>query len=275
MNDILIYGGIAGIIILVIIVVVMIIKSSSKKEKYCPCELRKRYDESRRCESKTCDEIEKPSYKETFFVTNAKDAKVTPQGTIAAPRIFTDGHMNTSFENVCKAITENKQLPCTGVVGAGKGNNFSTQFDAWRQVQEAQTSDPTSVKTQKELEDISKQVSANLGSDHDCMLSRAGATKAKVVLEPLGTAGVMDEYKTPERDRNHKIRMVSYAVQIPAFELDTNRINDSCTSGGSWAKGLSPSTTMNIAIGSGRNDEKSAIAPTQTEQVATSFSDQK
>ena len=263
MDNKLICFGIIGVIILIlIIVIIVLLVKDNKNESYCPCkyekDLKKEFEDKR----------------ETFFMTNAKDAKVTPQGTIAAPRIFTDGHMNSSFENVCKAIDNNQPLPTNGVVGAGKGNNFETQFDAWRRVQESSTNDPTNVKSQKELEEISKQVSANLGSDSDCMLSRAGATKAKIVLEPLGTAGVMDEYKTPERDRNHKIRMVSYAVQIPAFELDTNRINDSCTSGGSWAKGLSPSTTMNIAVGSSSNTEKSAIAPTQTEQLATSFSNE-
>ena len=262
MDNKLICFGIAGIIIIVlmIVIIVLLVRGGDKKESYCPCEVEK--------------DLKKEKTRETFFVTNSRDARVTPQGTIAAPRIFTDGHMNSSFENVCKAIDNNKPLPTTGVVGAGKGNNFETQFDAWRKVQETSQNDPTSVKSQKELEEISKQVSANLGNDSDCMLSRAGATKAKIVLEPLGTAGVMDEYKTPERDRNHKIRMVSYAVQIPAFELDTNRINDSCTSGGSWAKGLSPSTTINIAVGGSSSNEKTAIAPTQTEQVATSFSNE-
>lgn len=282
---------IAGVLLLIIVIIVIIIiicvstNNKDEKESFRKKTCKTCGNDDRKIETyggkyktqfdKLQDNYNKTKQKEHFFATNTRDAKVTPQGTIAAPRIFTNGMMDTSFDNVVKAIDNNQPLPCSGVVGAGKGNTFDTQYESWRTAQDNSNNDPTAVKNSEELEEISKQVSANLGNGQDCMLTRAGATKAKIVLEPLGTAGVMDEYKTPERDRNHKIRMVSYAIHIPGFELDTNRINDSCTSEGSWAKGFAPTATVNIAVAGSTQDESSVIAPTQTEAEVTSFSENK
>lgn len=265
----LVLGVSLGIgIIFIIIVIAIIISSISnkfKKENYCvACEVEKKIKQPL--------VVDNRDNKETFLLVDTKDAKVTPQGTITAARLYTDGYIhNTSYDKIAAAIDNNSELKGDGVIGAGKGNNFNLQYQAQLEAENI-NANPTSVKSQTELEQISKHMNTNIGSDSDCMLTRSGANKGKIVLEPLGTAGVMDGYKQPERDRNHKIRMVSYAVHIPGFDIDTNNINEVCTSGGSWAKGFSPNTTVNIAIASGHSGEKSAIQPTQTEQAAETFS---
>ena len=255
------------IAIIVIGIIIYAIKNTSEKETYCAaCEIEKK--------NKQPLVVDKTNDKETFLLVDPKDAKVTPQGTITAARLYTDGYIhNTSYDKIAAAIDNNSELKGDGVIGAGKGNNFNIQYQAQLEAENI-NNNPTSVKSQSELEQISKHMNTNIGSDSDCMLTRSGVNKGKIVLEPLGTAGVMDGYKQPERDRNHKIRMVSYAVHIPGFDIDTNNINEVCTSGGSWAKGFSPNTTVNIAIASGHNGEKSAIQPTQTEQAAETFSQQ-
>ena len=256
-----------GIFIIIVIIAIIICAVVNKKETYCPaCEVEKKIKQPL--------VVDNTNNKETFLLVDPKDAKVTPQGTITAARLYTDGYIhNTSYDKIAAAIDNNSELKGDGVIGAGKGNNFNLQYQAQLEAENI-NNNPTSVKSQSELEQISKHMNTNIGSDSDCMLTRSGANKGKIVLEPLGTAGVMDGYKQPERDRNHKIRMVSYAVHIPGFDIDTNNINEVCTSGGSWAKGFSPNTTVNIAIASGHNGEKSAIQPTQTEQAAETFSQQ-
>lgn len=257
------------LVIIFVIIIIVVCVSTSKKEKYCSaCEVEKNLKRSKVIDNRGNDK------KETFLILDTNTSKVTPLA-ITADRLYTDGYIprNTSYDKIAAAIDNNEELKGDGVIGAGKGNNFNRQYEAQLEA-ETINNNPTSVKTQSELEQISKHMNTNIGSDSDCMLTRSGANKGKIVLEPLGTAGVMDGYKQPERDRNHKIRMVSYAVHVPGFDIDTNNINEACTSGGSWAKGFSPNTTVNIAIASGHNGEKSAIQPTQTERAAETFSQQ-
>lgn len=263
-NKIIIGVSCFVLLIIVVVIIIIICCANSKKESFCKaCEI----------ESKIKQQNNN-NQKETFLILDTNTSKVTPTA-IVSDRIYTDGYIprNTSYDKIAAAIDNNTELKGDGVIGAGKGNNFNRQYEAQLEA-ETINNNPTSVKSQSELEQISKHMNTNIGSDSDCMLTRSGVNKGKIVLEPLGTAGVMDGYKQPERDRNHKIRMVSYAVHVPGFDIDTNRINDVCTDGASWAKGFSPSTTINIAVASGHNGEKSAIQPTHTEQTAKTFSEQ-
>ena len=246
------------VVSVVIIGVVVYCACNKKSESYCPCEVEKDLRK------------ERDKKKETFFAVDSREAKVTPLG-IAAPHIYTDGYIhNSSYDKITAAIDNNTPLSGEDIIGVGRGNNFDRQYEAQLEAEEI-NSNPTSVKSQSELEKISKKVNTNIGDDTDSMFNRAGANKGKLVLEPLGTAGVMDGYKQPERDRNHKIRMVSYAVPIQGFDMDTNRISDICMEGGSWAKGFSPNTTTNIAIAATDKNQKSALQPTQTEALAETF----
>ena len=51
-------------------------------------------------------------------------------------------------------------------------------------------SDPTGVRSQEEMAKIHKQMNSVQANNGSCVFNRAGATKAKIKLEPMGTAGV-------------------------------------------------------------------------------------
>lgn len=222
------------------------------------------------CECEKFDVIKKANdlkrAKETFLTSDF--AKLDSNGNLIGPRIFTDGYTSPqTFNSLAKAISNNEILPTNGAIGATKGDNFDLQYQSWKETQELEN-DPTKVKSMEEIDEISKRISSNMGNSSSCMLSRGGSSKAKIILDPLGTAGVMDEYKTPERDRNHKIRMVSYAVPVQGFDFDTNRISDELMSKGNWSKDFSPQNDGKIALA---DTNGIVINDTNDEKIAETF----
>lgn len=262
-----IIGVSVAIIALIIIIIVIVIIAKSSKEKYCSC-----HDELLTTNSKyTDEELKRLKESRETFVSTGGSAFVNKQGDLEGAHLYTDMHSNVPFSSLRNAVMNNKPIPVNETIGAGKGDNFDQQFQSWRATQEKDGNDPTAVKSMAEIEETSKSVSVNLGNDTSCMLTRAGASKAKIKLEPTGTAAVCSEYKTPERDRNHTIYQVNYLVEVPGFQMDTNRINDELTSNGSWAKNFSPNQTKNIAVAGATANEPSAIAPAG-ETIAETFS---
>jgi hypothetical protein len=262
-----IIGISAAIIALIVIIIIIVVVSNSNKEKYCGC-----HDDILNDNSKyTDEELKQLKESRETFVSTGGSAFVNKQGDLEGAHLYTDMHSSVPFSSLRNAVMNNKPIPVNETIGAGKGDNFDQQFQSWRVTQEKDGNDPTAVKSMAEIEETSKSVSVNLGNDTSCMLTRAGASKAKIKLEPTGTAAVCSEYKTPERDRNHTIYQVNYLVEVPGFQMDTNRINDELTSNGSWAKNFSPNQTKNIAVAGATANEPSAIAPAG-ETIAETFS---
>lgn len=261
---------IIGCIVLVVILIVICLFNKSK-ESYCSCggSDSTRVNQARQ---KIASQMKNQQNKETFVSTGG-DAYVNRQGNITGTHVSSDMYSKVPYSELRNAVENNKPLPISEVVGAGRGDNFDLQFQTWMANQEKEMSDPTSVKSMAEIEETSKSVSANLGNDSSCMLTRAGSSRAKIKYEPNGTIAVCSEYSTPERDKNHIIYTGSTLVDVPGYQMDTNRINDEITLGTSnLAKNFSPKNNKVISTAGGSVMDQTARGVTNTEIPTETFS---
>lgn len=172
--------------------------------------------------------------KKESFLSIHSPAKADDMGTITSGNgIFTDSTLNKPYSEVLNAVKNNKDFNDNQVLGAREGDGFEAAYNSMMQLQ-AIDGGKTGVKDQAEMTKIAKQINAIDGNNTECIFNRAGATKARIKLEPMGTAGVCQQY-TPERDRNHEIRMVNNIIEVPGFDIDTNRIQDQFDSQGKYA----------------------------------------
>ena len=284
---------IIGCIVVVILVIIIIIIAASKKnkEEYCPCggnpnkasEAKQKLSEHMKPTNNSFDrlaqsrdriapEMRTENNKETFVSTGG-DAYVNRQGNITGTHVSSDMYSKVPYSELRNAVENNKPLPINEVVGAGRGDNFDLQYQTWIANQEKEMRDPTTVKTMAEIEETSKSVSANLGNDSSCMLTRAGSSRAKIKYEPNGTVAVCSEYSTPERDKNHIIYTGSTLVDVPGYQMDTNRINDEIVLGtSSLAKNFSPKDKKVISTAGGSVLDQTARGVTNTEIPTETFS---
>lgn len=290
---------IIGCIVVVILVIIIIIIAASKKnkEEYCPCSGNsdKKAETDRIAQAKQkisermkpidinfnrlaqsrdriAPEMRTENNKETFVSTGG-DAYVNRQGNITGTHVSSDMYSKVPYSELRNAVENNKPLPINEVVGAGRGDNFDLQYQTWIANQEKEMRDPTTVKTMAEIEETSKSVSANLGNDSSCMLTRAGSSRAKIKYEPNGTVAVCSEYSTPERDKNHIIYTGSTLVDVPGYQMDTNRINDEIVLGtSSLAKNFSPKDKKVISTAGGSVLDQTARGVTNTEIPTETFS---
>jgi hypothetical protein len=194
------------IVVIVIIVIVMIAKSS----KSTPSD-----------------------NKEGFMMVNGP-ASVNEMGVISSgDGIFTDSTLKDDYKDIVKAVKDNHFYSDNSTIGVGEGDGMEAAYESMMQIQ-ALDNGTTGVKDQEEMTKISKQINALNANNNSCIFNRAGTTKARIKLEPMGTAGVCQQY-TPERDRNHEIRMVANAIDVMGFDIDTNRIQDQFDSQGKYA----------------------------------------
>lgn len=177
---------------------------------------------------------DKPEEQKEGFLSIHGPAKADGMGAITGESIYTDSTLKMPYDEVLNAVKENRTFNDNEVLGAGFGDGFDGAYNAMREIQTLQ-SDPTGVRSQEEMAKVHKQMNHIQGNNGSCIFNRGGTTKAKLKLEPMGTAGVCQEY-TPERDRNHEIRMVRTIIDVPGYDLDTNRIQDQFDSQGKYFK---------------------------------------
>lgn len=184
--------------------------------------------------------------KENFLALGDR-AYIDAQGDIGGSRIMTNGMLNQPYDEIKASIQDNKPLKDNSALGVARGDDLESAYSAYKSILDIQENDPTAVRSTKEMADIAKQISATQNNSSSNILTRAGSSKAKIVMDPLGTVGVCDQYTTPERDRNHKIYSVAHAVHVPGFEIDTNRINQELTASPGWSKNFATTTISAIS----------------------------
>jgi hypothetical protein len=208
--------------------------------------------------------------KESFTSIDTTNAKAKAGNVIVGPKLFTDGVTDVKFGRYVNAINAETMLDVDvseQVAGASIGDNFGKAFENHMKYINSKK-EGGSVKTNEEIANISKTLGVQ-SNNTSCMLTRGGATRAKLFLDPLGTAGVMDEDTHTERDKDHTIRMVSNVVHVPSFQLDTNNIGRHIVEERRIAQSMNPKQTSTIKVASTNPDETVTVVASQP--VAETF----
>jgi hypothetical protein len=208
--------------------------------------------------------------KESFTSIDTTNAKAKAGNVIVGPKLFTDGVTDVKFGRYVNAINAETMLDgdvSEQVAGASIGDNFGKAFENHMKYINSKK-EGGSVKTNEEIANISKTLGVQ-SNNTSCMLTRGGATRAKLFLDPLGTAGVMDEDTHTERDKDHTIRMVSNVVHVPSFQLDTNNIGRHIVEERRIAQSMNPKQTSTIKVASTNPDETVTVVASQP--VAETF----
>lgn len=163
--------------------------------------------------------------KEGFFNTGLESVSVNKQGTLEGPTIFTNGQLahGLKYDDIVKDVKEGKQVSDGGYAGAGKGTGFEDIYQEYVKNQTMLDQSPTGVRSMDEMQELTKSINGNMNMAKENLLTRAGASRAKVVLNPTGTVGVMEDNASmlPEREHNPKIYAASHVIKIPTFKFDS------------------------------------------------------
>lgn len=219
-------------------------------------------DTSGNVESSINPEIENEGMKEGFFSTGLESAKVNAMGTIEGPKIFTNGQLahGLTYAEAIKGVNEGKHVSDHCVAGAGKGDAFEEIYQDYVKIQDQHDMNPTGVRSEEEVAEITKSLNGNMNMAKHNLLTRAGAGKMKIKLDPNGTVGVMEDNARllPERDRNHTIYATNHAIHIPGYEMPYQDIYQSVSNGGSGFGKAMSSEVSDVVTGIGSNAAKNS-----------------
>ena len=227
------------IIVFIIIIIIIVIKPTKSGETYVPSRLNtwtaksvapnvstsQQPQKSLITETKThFINGDKPVLKEGFFNTGVESVSVNEMGTLEGPTIFTNGQLanGLTYDKIVDDVKKSESVSDGVMAGAGRGTGFEDIYQEYMKNQAALDQAPTGVRSMEEMQELTKSINGNLNMAKNNMMTRAGASKAKIVLDPNGTVGVMEDGAAllPERERNHKIYATSHVIQIPGYKMD-------------------------------------------------------
>lgn len=200
--------------------------------------------------------------KEGFFSTGIESAKVNVMGTIEGPKLYTNGQLahGLTYDEIVKGVNEGKHVTDHCVAGAGKGDGFEDVYQEYVKIQDQHDMNPTGVRSREEVDEITKSLNGNMNMAKHNLLTRAGAGKMKIKLDPNGTVGVMEDNARllPERDRNHTIYATNHVIHIPGYEMPYQDMYQSVSNGGSGFGKAMSSEVSDIVTGIGTNAAKNS-----------------
>ena len=200
--------------------------------------------------------------KEGFFSTGIETAKVNPMGTIEGPKLFTNGQLahGLTYDEIVKGVNDGKHVSDHCIAGAGKGDGFEGVYQEYVKIQDQHDMNPTGVRSREEIDEITKSLNGNTNMAKHNLITRAGAGKMKIKLDPNGTVGVMEDNARllPERDRNHTIYATNHVIHIPGYEMPYQDMYQSVSNGGSGFGKAMSSEVSDIVTGIGSNAAKNS-----------------
>ena len=200
--------------------------------------------------------------KEGFFSTGIESAKVNAMGTIEGPKLYTNGQLahGLTYDEIVKGVNEGKHVTDHCVAGAGRGDGFEDVYQEYVKIQDQHDMNPTGVRSREEVDEITKSLNGNTNMAKHNLLTRAGAGKMKIKLDPNGTVGVMEDNARllPERDRNHTIYATNHVIHIPGYEMPYQDMYQSVSNGGSGFGKAMSSEVSDIVTGIGTNAAKNS-----------------
>ena len=196
--------------------------------------------------------------KESFF-SLGEHALVNPQNVIEGARIHTNGILNNgyTYDDIIKNIQNDQPTGDGSVAGASQGNEFSDIWESYQKTQEEHDLNPTAVRSLEEIDQITKDINMGQNLASNNYLNRAGASKAKIKLEPWNTVGVIDgPINTPERDINRKIYSVNHAIPIKSYAVDSFDLSNEFTKYGPGFSKSFADNSKEVVTGIGKDAAK-------------------
>ena len=168
--------------------------------------------------------------KEGFLLTS-QNAYVSPvTGAIKGPGIMTDGMTRMNLDDVAKRVNSNGFVSDGAIsLGVGTGNGFDQVYDNQLEIQNIDDKNVGGYQTINDLDQISRKIASGNNNANNNMYTRAGSKPTKMIIEPNGIRGVIDEKYLPDRDKNHQIATVQTVVPVQGYDVNIERIGEYLT----------------------------------------------
>lgn len=168
--------------------------------------------------------------KEGFLLTS-QNAYVSPvTGAIKGPGIMTDGMTRMNLDDISKRVNSNGFVSDGAIsLGVGAGNGFDKVYDNQLEIQNIDDKNVGGYQSINDLDQISRKIASNNNNANNNMFTRAGSKPTKMIIEPNGIRGVIDEKYLPDRDKNHQIATVQTVVPIQGYDVNIERIGEYLT----------------------------------------------
>ena len=225
----------------------------------------------------TTSDTQPSNTQEGFFNTGIESVSVNAMNNLEGPTIYTNGQLShgLTYDQITKQVKEGKHVSDHSSAGAGKGDGFQDVYDKYVKIQDQHDRNATGVRDLSEIQEITESLNGESNLAKHNLLTRAGAGRAKIVLDKNGTVGVMDDNarRLPERERNHKIYATSHVVHIPGYSLDYTDQYQNLTNGGSgFAKAMAHTADQHITgIGENAAANSKILADGPNESFSTSY----
>ena len=168
--------------------------------------------------------------KEGFLLTS-QNAYVSPvTGAIKGPGIMTDGMTRMNLDDISKRVNANGFVSDGAIsLGVGTGNGFDKVYDNQLEIQSIDDKNVGGYQSINDLDQISRKIASNGNNANNNIFTRAGSKPTKMIIEPNGIRGVIDEKYLPDRDKNHQIATVQTVVPIQGYDVNIERIGEYLT----------------------------------------------
>lgn len=201
-------------VFMVFIIIILLMKLSSTKEN----------------DSSNDNLSDNSNGKEGFLLTS-QNAYVSPvTGAIKGPGIMTDGMTRMNLDDVSKRVNSNGFVSDESIsLGVGAGNGFDKVYDNQLEIQNIDDKNVGGYQSINDLDQISRKIASNSNNANNNIFTRAGSKPTKMIIEPNGIRGVIDEKYLPDRDKNHQIATVQTVVPVQGYDVNIERIGEYLT----------------------------------------------
>jgi len=168
--------------------------------------------------------------KEGFLLTS-QNAYVDPvTSAIKGPGIMTNGFTRMPIDDITKRVNSNGFVSDNAIsLGVGSGNGFDDAYDKQLDIQTIDDRNVGGYQSIDDLDQISRKIATSNNNSVNNMYTRAGSKPTKLIIEPNGIRGVIDEKYLPERDKNHQIATVQTVVPIQGYDVNIERLGEYLT----------------------------------------------
>lgn len=165
------------------------------------------------------------------FLLTSQQAYVSPEtGAIKGPGIMTNGMTRTSLDTLVDSVSKTGFASDNTIsLGVGSGDGFDTAYQSQQDIQAIDDRAVEGYQSIEDLDTISRKITSTTNNANNNMFTRAGSKPTKMIIEPNGIRGVIDEKYLNERDKNHQIATVQTVIPIQGYDVNIERLGEYLT----------------------------------------------